>query len=115
MRLLFVVQRYGREVAGGAEFACREFATRLAQRGHNVEVLTSRAQSYVDWADVYPGGTAELDGVTVHRLSVISPRSDRFFGPLNARTAWGQRPVPLYLQEQWIRSSGPLLDGLGPW
>jgi glycosyltransferase involved in cell wall biosynthesis len=115
VRLLFVVQRYGREIAGGAELACRMFATRLAERGHEIEVLTSRAQSYVDWADVYPGGTAELDGVTVHRLSVTSPRSDRSFNALNARTAWGEKPVPLHLQEQWIRSSGPLLDGLGPW
>ncbi|MGH9034635.1 MAG: glycosyltransferase, partial [Acidimicrobiia bacterium] len=115
MRLLFVVQRYGREVAGGAELHCREFATRLAQRGHDVEVLTSRAQSYVDWADVYPGGTAELDGVTVHRLSVAAPRHDRSFNLLNARVPWGSFPVPLHLQEHWIRSSGPLLTDLRPW
>ncbi|HEY3241518.1 MAG TPA: glycosyltransferase family 4 protein, partial [Acidimicrobiia bacterium] len=115
MRLLFVVQRYGREVAGGAELLCREFATRLAQRGHDVEVLTSRAQSYVDWADVYPPGTADLDGVTLHRLSVEAPRHDRSFGLLNARVAWGTWPVPLHLQEHWIRSSGPRLRGLVPW
>jgi glycosyltransferase involved in cell wall biosynthesis len=115
VRLLFVVQRYGREVAGGAELHCREFATRLAQRGHDVEVLTSRARSYVDWADDYPAGTAELDGVTVHRLSVAHPRHDRSFGLLNARAVWGERPVPLHLQEHWIRSSGPLLPDLPPW
>jgi glycosyltransferase involved in cell wall biosynthesis len=115
MRLLFVVQRYGHEVAGGAERHCWEFATRLARRGHDVEVLTSRAQSYVDWSDVYPAGSAEVDGVRVHRLSVTQPRSERFFGPLNARVVWGNRPVPLHLQEHWIRSSGPLLPDLGPW
>lgn len=115
MRLLFVVQRYGREVAGGAELHCREFATRLAQRGHDVEVLTSRARSYVDWADDYPGGTEQLDGVTVHRLSVTRPRHDRSFSLLNARAVWGERPVPLHLQEHWIRSSGPLLPDLAPW
>ena len=115
MRLLFVVQRYGPEVAGGAEFACRQFASRLAQRGHQIEVLTSRAQSYVDWADVYPEGRTELDGVTLHRLSVVEPRHDRIFGLLNARAVWGHRPVPLHLQEHWIRSAGPELSGLTPW
>lgn len=115
MRLLFVVQRYGREVAGGAELCCREFATRMAQRGHDVEVLTSRALSYVDWADAYPAGSGELDGVTVHRLPLVTPRHDYSFGILNARTVWSGRPVPLHLQRHWMRSSGPLLDGLCPW
>jgi glycosyltransferase involved in cell wall biosynthesis len=115
VRLLFVVQRYGREVAGGAELACREFATRLAGRRHDVEVLTSRARNYVDWADAYPAGTEELDGVAVHRLSVSAPRHDRAFNLLNSRAVWGRRPVPLHLQEHWIRSSGPLLPDLVPW
>ncbi|MGH9002792.1 MAG: glycosyltransferase family 4 protein, partial [Acidimicrobiia bacterium] len=115
MRLLFVVQRYGREVAGGAELLCREFATRLAGRGHDVEVLTSRALNYVDWADAYPAGTEELDGVTVRRFSVSAPRHDHAFNLLNARTVWGSRPVPLHLQEQWMLSSGPHLPGLTPW
>ena len=63
MRLLFVVQRYGHEVAGGAEQHCREFATRLAARGHHVEVATSCARNYQDWANWYPEGQSELDGV----------------------------------------------------
>ena len=69
MRLLFVVQRYGTEVAGGAEQHCRQFATRLASRGHDVGVLTTRAME-TDWADAYPAGTTHLEGVTVHRLGV---------------------------------------------
>src|ERR671932_820288 len=64
MHLLFVVQRYGPEVFGGAEDACRQFASRMAVR-HDVEVLTSCAVSYVDWANVYRPGTESLDGVTV--------------------------------------------------
>ncbi len=76
MRLLFVVQRYGAEVAGGSETFCRSFATRLAGRGHVVEVLTSCATSYLDWADVYAPGTETLDGVRVHRLPVARTRQD---------------------------------------
>ncbi|MEO7442028.1 MAG: hypothetical protein ABIW46_00680, partial [Acidimicrobiales bacterium] len=66
MKLLFVVQRYGKQVAGGAELCCRHYATRLAARGHDVEVLTTCALSYVDWANALPSGTEVIDGVTVH-------------------------------------------------
>ena len=115
MRLLFVVQRYGAEVAGGAEAACRELATRLAARGHAVEVLTSCAQSYVDWANFYAEGDETIAGVLVHRLPVARPREDRFFGPLNGRAVWGPKPNPLFLQEQWMRSQGPDVPELVPW
>lgn len=115
MRLLFVVQRYGPEVAGGAELYCRQMATHLAARGHDVDALTSCAVSYVDWHDSYPPGDTVLDGVTVHRLPVAAPRADRFFGPLNARAVWGRKPAPLYLQQEWMRRQGPYLPGLVPW
>src|SRR5579862_2227277 len=98
MRILFAVQRYGTEVAGGAEAACRELAWRLAARGHEVHVVTSCAQSYVDWANAYPEGDTTIDGVTVHRLAVAHARDNRFFGPLNGRAVWGHKPNPLFLQ-----------------
>ena len=40
MRVLYVVPRYGPQAAGGAEGACRSFATRMAASGHEVEVVT---------------------------------------------------------------------------
>jgi glycosyltransferase involved in cell wall biosynthesis len=115
MRLLFVVQRYGTDVAGGSEAACREMATRLATRDHDVHVLTSCAQSYVDWADAYPPGESELEGVLVHRLSVSHPREARFFGPMNERIVFGRKPVPLSLQREWMRMQGPEMPQLAPW
>lgn len=115
MKLLFVVQRYGTEVAGGAEAACRELAWRLAARGHEVHAVTSCAQSYVDWANAYPEGTTTERGVDVHRLSVDQPRDPRFFGPLNGRVAWNSSCSPLFLQEEWMRAQGPHLPELVPW
>lgn len=115
MRPLFVVQRYGAEVAGGAEQCCREFATRLARRGHEVQVLTSCAASYVDWANSYPSGTDELDGVVLHRLPVRRPRETRLFAPLHQRVVTGRKPVPFYLQREWMRLQGPEVTGLAPW
>jgi glycosyltransferase involved in cell wall biosynthesis len=115
MRLLFVVQRYGAEVAGGAEQCCREFASRLARRGHQVEALTSCAVSYVDWANSYPPGTDVVDGVVVHRLPIRRPRESRLFAPLHERVVLGRRPVPFHLQREWMRLQGPDLPGLAPW
>jgi len=115
MKLLFVVQRYGPEVAGGAEAACRELAWRLAARGHEVHAVTSCAQSYVDWANAYPEGDTTIDGVTVHRLAVAHARDNRFFGPLNGRAVWGHKPNPLFLQAAWMRAQGPDVPELVPW
>ena len=115
MRLLFVVQRYGREIFGGAEQATRMFASRMAARGHEVEVLTSCALSYVDWADHFEPGTSELDGVSVHRLPLVAKRDHRFFGPLNARVNSNPHTTPLLLQREWLRAQGPLLDGQTEW
>lgn len=115
MRLLFVVQRYGHEVAGGAELHCRQFATILAQRGHEVEALTSTAVSYVDWANFYNEGEEWLDGVLVNRLPVAHAREDAVFGPLDRRVPWGVAPSPLYLQEEWMKAQGPLVPGIAPW
>ncbi|MHB8464859.1 MAG: glycosyltransferase family 4 protein [Acidimicrobiales bacterium] len=113
--MLFVVQRYGVEVAGGAEAACRELAWRMAARGHEVHALTSCAISYVDWANAYPEGDVEIDGVHVHRLAVARTRDSRFFGPLNGRAVWGRQPTPRFLQAEWMRLQGPDLPGLVPW
>ena len=80
-----MVQAYGTDVYGGAETACRQYATLLAARGHAVEVVTTCARSYVDWADAYPPGRTEVDGVAVNRLSVPVPRNVDVFGPVNGR------------------------------
>jgi len=115
VRLLYVVQRYGREIAGGAEQHCREFATRLSARGHTVDVVTTCARSYVDWANSYPPGTSEIDGVTVHRLAVAEPRDDKAFGLLNNRVPYGDPFVPFHLQLEWMQAQGPFVPDLVPW
>jgi glycosyltransferase involved in cell wall biosynthesis len=115
VRLGFVVQRYGDDVVGGAERAAREMATRLAARGHDLEVVTSCALSYVDWADAYPPGEVDLDGVRVHRLPVRTARDPRLFGPLNARVPGGNRQTALHVQRDWLRMQGPELVGLDDW
>lgn len=114
MRLLYCVQRYGEEVGGGAEAACRSFAERMAARGHRVEVLTSCAVEYTTWADWYAAGTSELNGVVVHRLPVRRERSREQFGPLSERVLAGGGSA-LAVERDWVRTQGPDLDGLEDW
>ncbi|MEO8697396.1 MAG: glycosyltransferase family 4 protein [Acidimicrobiales bacterium] len=111
MRLLFVAQRYGESIAGGAEAACRALAERLAARGHDVDVVTSCATSYEDWADVFARGSSELNGVQVHRLPVRAAREPRLFAPLHHR-ALSRRQVSLAVQRDWLRVHGPELPDL---
>ena len=82
MRLVYVVQRYGATIGGGAEQHCREMAERIAQRGHDVQVATTCAQSYIDWADVYPPGTAS----SAASPSIASPSARRRIRPFDELT-----------------------------
>jgi glycosyltransferase involved in cell wall biosynthesis len=114
VKILVVVQRYGDDVAGGSEAAARSVAQRLAARGHTVEVLTSRARSYRDWADHYDAGTTVEHGVAVHRLSVRGPRREDVFAAIHGRVL--ARPdAPAFVQRDWLRLQGPDLPELASW
>lgn len=115
LRLLFVVQRYGPEVRGGAEQAAREVARRLAGRGHLVEILTTTARSYVDWSGDLPAGTEQIDGVTVHRLAVHPLRDPAVFDRLHNRVEHAAPPVAGELERAWAAAQGPSVSELEPW
>ena len=66
-RLAVVVQRYGEKINGGAELHARLLTERLVQH-YDVEVLTSCAHDYTDWAMVYPPGPCLVNGVRVLRF-----------------------------------------------
>lgn len=115
MRILYAVQRYGASIVGGSEAAARMFAEHLVDLGHHVEVVTSCAQSYVDWANVYPPGTEEINDVTVHRLEAADIRRPERFGPLHQWMIDGPRPTPLFEQQRWAKHMGPDLVQLPHW
>jgi glycosyltransferase involved in cell wall biosynthesis len=115
VRILYAVQRYGETIVGGSEAAARAFSEQLVLQGHEVEVVTSCATSYVDWADEYEPGTSELNGVTIHRLPVISVREPERFGPLHSWMVSGPKPAPHFVQQLWAKHMGPDLDGYQAW
>ena len=115
MRICYVVQRYGADVAGGAEQHCREMAERMAARGHDVEVVTSCARSYVDWANELEPGTSVIDGVVVHRFPVSAPRHNVLFNEYNKRMVAGRGARPLFAQREWMRLQGPHAPEMPNW
>jgi len=84
MRLAFVVQRYGLDIAGGAEYHCRLIAEHLARHAE-VEVLTTCARDYVTWANHYAVGEDTENGVRLRRFPVDAPRDPERFARLTAR------------------------------
>lgn len=115
MKLLYVVQRYGDDIVGGSEAACRQFAEALSSAGHSVEVLTSCARSYVTWEDSYEPGTTVINGVTVHRLPVVDKRYPEKFGPTDIWLMSEQSSPLLFEHERWALLMGPEVQGLRTW
>jgi glycosyltransferase involved in cell wall biosynthesis len=115
VRILYVVQRYGERIVGGSESACRQFAEHLVTRGHEVHVLTSCAHDYVDWANEYKPGEYLINGVVVHRLSVVCPRPPVEFDVLHSWMMHHPYGAPLFEQQRWTTLMGPNLTGMRSW
>lgn len=64
--IAFVPPRYGPDVIGGAEAVLADAARGLADRGHNVEILTTCAKDHFTWANEYPAGIFREGGSEYH-------------------------------------------------
>jgi glycosyltransferase involved in cell wall biosynthesis len=115
MRILYVVQRYGEEIAGGAEQHVRAFAEQLTARDHAVTVLTTCASSYVNWGNTFPRGWTSCNGVAVYRAPVALARNPHLFGRFNARINGAPGLRPLSLQRDWMQMQGPYAPAIVPW
>jgi glycosyltransferase involved in cell wall biosynthesis len=113
VKLAFVVQRYGAEIAGGSEGHCRQLAERLAPR-HDITVLTTCARDYVTWQNEYPPGETSANGVRVIRFPVAQPRRLKTFADLSDEVF--DLGASRDREESWFRENGPdspaLLDHL---
>jgi len=104
VRLAIVVQRYGLDIAGGAEYHCRLVAEHLAAHA-DVEVLTTCATDYVTWANHYPEGREVLNGIPVRRFKVKRPRDPVRFADWSERVL-GRRGDPAD-ELRWLEEEGP--------
>ncbi|RFZ83187.1 glycosyltransferase [Mucilaginibacter terrenus] len=130
-KIAFIVQRYGLEVNGGAEYHCRILAEHLAD-DYDVEVLTSCAKNYLTWADEYPEGETIVNGIPVKRFPSNTIRDWKRFRSLT-RKLKKRKPyqkvlrflglLPFYERilpekvteednEKWVKWQGPYIPGL---
>lgn len=102
----FVVQRCGKEVNGGAELHCLQYAQKLAG-SYNVEILTTCALDYQTWEDHYPVGEEIIADVVIRRFPVDSPRDPEQFSRLSRHLYEHIETVSREEQEGWLRAQGP--------
>jgi glycosyltransferase involved in cell wall biosynthesis len=104
-RIAVVVQRYGEEVNGGAELLARWLAERLTSLA-DVHAVTTCAVDYHTWANHYPAGESQLNGVTLHRFPVDAPRN---WAAVQRMTQKLFRNDYSPLAElDWMRAQGPI-------
>ncbi len=109
MSIAFVVQRYGTEVAGGAEALCRDTARALVRAGEDVTVYTTTARDYLTWAPYYPEGTTDDDGVEVRRFAVNRPDPDRSAALVRHLALNPGDPAQ---EAEWAKAQGPVSPAL---
>ncbi|HEV3281657.1 MAG TPA: glycosyltransferase family 4 protein [Acidimicrobiales bacterium] len=112
MKVAFVVPRYGPTVVGGAETAARLLAEHLvSQMRWEVEVLTSCAEDFVTWEDVFEAGEEAINGVAVTRFASSTGR-DPSFHPFSASLLAEPSRVSMADAERWVDLQGPVLPAL---
>ncbi|MBI4263232.1 MAG: glycosyltransferase family 4 protein [Acidobacteria bacterium] len=109
MKLAVVVQRYGADIAGGAELHARYVAERLSSRAE-VTVFTTCARDYVTWRNDLPEGSETINGVRVERFHVARERDVREFDRWSRRVFTQAHSVQDELA--WLDSEGPTTPAL---
>ncbi|MFH2067798.1 MAG: glycosyltransferase family 4 protein [Pseudomonadota bacterium] len=103
-KVAFIVQRYGPDINGGAEYECRQIAE-LMNDVWEIDVLTTCANDYMTWKNFYPKGKEIINGVSVHRFPVREPRNVKKFNRISEKILH----VPHNNDDeiQWMKAQGP--------
>ncbi|MGD2090815.1 MAG: glycosyltransferase family 4 protein [Candidatus Aminicenantes bacterium] len=104
-----IVQRYGIEINGGAEYHARLIAEKMAQYV-DVEVFTSTARDYITWNHHYPDKCQLVNHIPVHRFPVQKPRDPKTFGHI--QNLIFEEEHTLENELQWMEEQGPYFPDL---
>ncbi len=111
MRIGIVVQRYGEDLAGGSEYLARLYAKQLSKL-HDVLVLTTCARNYTTWANEYPEGSQEVEGVSVLRFPVAAERDFARFSQISYRREITSHTSSFAEERAYFDDQGPLVPNL---
>jgi glycosyltransferase involved in cell wall biosynthesis len=104
-----IVQRYGLEINGGAEYHARLIAEKMS-RYFDVEVFTSTARDYITWEHHYREGRETINNIEVHRFTVTRPRDPERFGKIQQVIFETEHSKEDELA--WQEEQGPLVPNL---
>ena len=108
-KLGIIVQRYGLDINGGAEYHARLIAQKMAKY-FEVEVFTSSAHDYITWEHYYTEEIELIDNIQVNRFKVTSPRDPLRFGKIQEKIFEDEHCLDDEIQ--WIDEQGPLFPDL---
>jgi len=109
MKFAFITPRYGADIPGGPERACRLLAEQLCHR-HDVDVLTTCAHDPLTWKNEYTEGADRVRGVLVRRFAVSHAHDRAGFTQLSERLL--SLPRSRADEINWSRRLGPQSNGL---
>lgn len=110
-KIAFVVQRSGREVAGGAESYCLTIARQMSDYW-DIEILTTTALDYMSWENYYVEGIEMIGSVTIRRFRVDKPRDEEKFNAYSQKILDDDYNPTLAEAKKWMQLQGPLSSGL---
>jgi glycosyltransferase involved in cell wall biosynthesis len=102
-RLALVTNRFGEDVAGGAELVMGELGRGLRERGWDVDVVTSAARDLYTWKNEFPEGESVEDGVRVLRFRTVVSTNQKQRNRVGNLIGMG---APVTLTDQYLWMNG---------
>ena len=106
-RICFVIQRYGKEINGGAELHCRQLAEHLKKQYDDIHVATTKAIDYITWKNEYKKDEEVINDIVVHRFPVDYERNQKKFLKVNDRLIFGDIKTDKD-ELEWVLKQGPV-------
>ena len=111
MKIAIIVQRYGMEVNGGAEFHCRRLAENLITESDvsEITVLTSCARDHYNWNNYFDPGESKLNGIKVVRFPTTFPRLGLIKKSMSLLIRWFKIT---FIEKLWFIAQCPFVPDL---